>query len=106
MTGNDDKIIYEIDGKKIKIREKLYARDWQIYQTGMKIIGDIRQKRTNIDVEKEEIKIDTGDFTREQFIEFAACGFIDEAGENISAEICNKLPLEISLKGFAFFYLL
>ncbi len=99
--------IYEIGGKKFIQRKELSAEDWDLFIRGNEIIGDIRARKISINPEQKEIEIKAGDFTKDEFWEFASFGFVCEDGSAMGKELCSKLSMKDSLEGFtAFFFVL
>lgn len=93
-----------INGTEYKLRESLLTSDWDIYSRAENIMGDIRKKKLEVNTDIKEIEINAGDFTKDQFTEFASMGFIGADNRRMTKEECAQLPLDDAMKGFANFF--
>ena len=93
-----------VDGTAFELRDTLLAEDWDLFARANDIIGDIRKKKMNIDTDKQEIEINSGDFTTDQFLEFASMGFVGPGKRTMTVAECAKLSLPESMNGFTNFF--
>lgn len=99
-----NEIVYEADGKKYRLREKLLAKDFEIYNEGRRIMDAVRQRKIEMIGSETELTIDMGDFSKEEFEGMVSLGLIDEEENPINKKLCPALPMDVSLKGFSAFF--
>lgn len=97
--------IYKVGNFSLRLREELKGCDWDLYTRGSKLLDDIQKKKMSLNVEEKVIEVKVGDFSNDEYLEFAAMGFVDISGKEVTKEICSEMGLKDSLNGFMNFFL-